>query len=152
MNDMNYFLPRWYVKDIIKRNKKRLIALIFIVLFLDTLLLCIVVVNKNKLDTLEVNFRESKTLSNKYNNLKIIKDNSEQNFSKYYDFFKSVSEYGRFKNINIDKKNISLEFQGKNESLLNLIESIENKGEFNIVDILYLNNESNMGVWKIVLK
>ncbi|WP_446899347.1 hypothetical protein ACSVC9_05525 [Clostridium sp. LBM24168] len=169
MNNMHFnFLPKWYIENVNKRNIKKIKIVIVIFLIIDLSLLYLIYFNKNRLNILNENINERKYLYEKNNNFYSNGDGGFKSVETYYDFFSYFTGYGQFRNINIDGRNITLEFIGGNALFLNFVKSIEQESKFSIVGISYLKDDykvnldknsvnnvkdnSNEKVWKIELK
>lgn len=167
MIKMNFnFLPLWYMKNTNGKTIKKFKIAIVIFLAVDMCLLYLMHMNRNRLNILDENIKEKIYLCSKNYSSYSEKD-SNISTETYHDFLDQFSKYGKFRNININNKNIDLEFVGENSLFLNFIRAVEYGNKFNIISISYLkdgyeveldkNSEgdfenSNKKVWKVELK
>jgi acetolactate synthase small subunit len=156
-----YFLPKWYVKSRKIKAGKRLKPIIGIILIVNIIVTNFVVLNYNKLNFLERKIKENTA---RYREESEVNSKNKMIDSKIvlYDLIDNFHNYGEFKDIDVNSKNVTFEFIGESGSFLSFIEAIEKSRKFNISHISYLsdvyenngsknNGKVNMGEWKIVL-
>lgn len=153
-----FFLPKWYLKHkLVERNNKlKLLAAIFLIV--NIILLDCIIVERNKLKTLNKSIQNKKSeYGLSYS--KGMNDNPAS-IETYMDFFNQFKKYGEFKNIKVEGHNIEMEFGGNDELLSQFIKHIEDSNEFIIMNIAYLEDnymdipksQINKKFWKITLK
>lgn len=141
-----YFLPQWCIEKVETKKNKSLKLLILIILIVNIIFLDIFIINRNQLNDVETRLKE-------HSSVKKLSHDKSSTFENYLDFYNYIYLGRNFKNVNIENKNLDLDFEGNEKECFLLIRDAEESNKFIIRGFKLIgNDEGGKKVWKINLK